>query len=293
MQNLKLQFDKLLLIAKQFSRFDAPVFYFNSIINMHKLSTCFVSRNFLRLSLLALFLAAVPLLAFASFTGNTEALITETAKDSTEPKNAKDFSYHKSWAIGIQAGLPGLGAEVAYNLNQHFNARLRSTYFIINDYQIKYEVSDQPVSVGLQADLLAFDLLAEYLPWKGSSFKLVAGAAYFNSFGASTTIMLDENTQFGEIELEPDQVGSITISNQSAGLAPYAGLGFGRAVPKRRVGFSFEMGTYYLPAPDIELAASGLMSPNANAEQERKFEEAFSSFRWLPHMMFKIAVRLD
>lgn len=251
------------------------------------------SAALFRLIVIILLTAALPWRALATNPGQANTQTPSLATDSNETKKVILYNYQKAWAVGLQAGLPGAGVEVAYNINQRFNARLRSTYFALNDYQIKYKISDQPVSVGLQADLLAFDFLLEYLPHTGSSFKLVAGDTYLNSLGASTTIMLDENTQFGDIELKPDQVGKITLTNQSSVLAAYGALGFGRAVPKRRVGVGFEIGSYYLPKPNISLDATGLLKPNASAEQEKKLEEAFSSFRWLPHMMLKIAVRIN
>ena len=212
------------------------------------------------------------------------------------PATTQDpFPYEKflhKHSVAIHGGLIGYGLEYAYNVNKNLNVRLGANYFTLSGVSIPYTLDERDVDILMGADALDIDLLLEYLPFDRSSFKLVGGLAYINNTGGDATIMLKDGLSYGEIPLQPEDVGEIGIQMQYAGLAPYVGLGFGRAVPKGRVGFAIELGGYYVGSPDVTLTATELFEPTANETEEAKLEEALSSLQWLPNLKFKLAVRL-
>ena len=71
---------------------------------------------------------------------------------------------------------------------------------------------------------------------------------------------------------------------------PYLGLGFGRAIPKRRVGTSFEIGAFYQGPPKTK-------SDNANVQKMIDYELADTAdllkyVSWWPVVSFKLNIAL-
>jgi hypothetical protein len=205
----------------------------------------------------------------------------------------QNIGYEGKFAIGLKAGLPGYGGELAYNFHDHWNVRLGGMFLQISGIEIPYDIDGREINIGLESNGAVYDIKLEYLPSKTKAFKLVAGLAYVNNYGGKASIKLTEGVFIGDLEVGPEDVGQIDINVIYEGVAPYIGFGFGRAVPKRRVGFGMEFGTYYVGAPVVEMDATELLSPSANAEQEANFEKGLDSFRWLPNINAKLTVKLN
>ena len=95
-----------------------------------------------------------------------------------------------------------------------------------------------------------------------------------------------------DIEVSPEEVGFIKGTIQMGSkLSPYFGLGFGRAVPRKRVGIGLDLGTYYKGRPRVDLEATSLLRNNVNNEQV--LEDALSFVRWWPVVSFRLAVKVN
>jgi hypothetical protein len=57
--------------------------------------------------------------------------------------------------------------------------------------------------------------------------------------------------EMGNYFLEPTPSGDLDASIQVKGFRPYLGLGFGRAVPKNRVGVQFDLGAQFWGTPNV------------------------------------------
>jgi hypothetical protein len=225
------------------------------------------------------------------FSSILSAQDSTSAPPSTSPNPI--IGYEGKFAIGLKAGLPGYGGEIAYNFHDHFNIRLGGMFLQLSGIEIPYTVDNREIAIGLESNAAVYDLKIEYLPSKNKAFKLVAGLAYVNDYGGKASIKLTESVFIGDLEVGPEDVGQIDINVLYNGMAPYIGFGFGRAVPKRRVGFGMEFGTYYVGAPEVMMDATELFTPTANAEQEANFEKGLDSFRWLPNINAKLTVKLN
>jgi len=215
----------------------------------------------------------------------------EEQKSGTE----NEIPYLHRHSLAVSGGVIGYGGEYAYNLNKNLNLRLGANFFTLGEYNTVYTLDDRDVNVTANADIFNLDFLIEYLPFSKSSFKLVFGGAYLNNFSGTGTVGLADTLFFGEVPINPEDAGSFEVQldySNFGGLAPYVGFGFGRAVPKRRVGFGFELGTYYIGSPKVIMQATEIFEPTANEMEQQKLEDAFSSFTWLPSMKFKLTVRL-
>lgn len=220
------------------------------------------------------------------------------AQETADSTKALDLG--SAHAIGINFGTQGVGLDYAYRINPHFSARLRGLYnkFEFQDYP--YALDGQDVNINIALDLQQVGLIFDYYPSKNSSFKLMFGAAYFLQNSIDLGIRI-QDTLFigddgpdpddkGDFVFYPDDIGGIDLGVTWNQIAPYVGLGFGRAVPKGRVGFALELGAYYTGAPQIESASYGLI--NISEAEEAELQENLAQFAWYPQMNFRLSIKL-
>ncbi len=195
--------------------------------------------------------------------------------------------------IGLVFGVPGIGLDYGYRLNPNIMFRLRGQTlpFSVNDYD--FEIDDQDVLVDLDMNLTQIGVVVDYHPFSNSSFKLIGGLTYFVQSKidvgvlVSDTLFLGENNDF---VFYPEDIGRIDIKTNWNSVVPYIGLGFGRAVPKKRVGFGIELGTHYVNSPKVQVLATGMLEDTS--ESGPQLENDLADFKWLPQFNFRLSIRL-
>ena len=160
-----------------------------------------------------------------------------------------------------------------------------------------------PGKVKLQAEpfLSTGHLLLDIYPFRGSSFHLTGGAylgkeqvitaknsdgdsqaeladiyQYNNRLGAYSSVPESAGKfglECGDFLLEPDARGNIDAFIKVKRIRPYAGLGFGRAVPmKHRFAFGFDMGLQFWGTPEIFVDNKKIEKGNLAGKGESLFE---------------------
>lgn len=231
--------------------------------------------------------ASLLMLVFFALNLNLKAQ-TDTSSSEPPKANSEYGWYHKN-AIALNAGLPGIGIEYARNLNIHFNLRARVNTFTLSNYARTFDLSGQSVQTKTGADVLNAGLFIEYLPFKRSSFKLVGGVSYLADFSVNSLVEYDGQIEFGEIVLTKEDIGNVEVGLDWSGVAPYIGLGFGRAVPRGRWGFGFELGTFYAGSPTVSLASTGMLSDTSQEKDD--LERGFKDYAWLPYLQLRLAYK--
>ena len=201
-----------------------------------------------------------------------------------------ESNYSNKFAIALNGSTLGGGLEIARNLSQHFNLRLRGNILSIKDFVQEIEVDDANLNVTADTRFLEFDLSLEYLPFQTSSFKVIGGAAHFSDGKTNALATYDGIFEYGEIMLGPKEIGDLELTLDYNGFAPYLGLGFGRAIPKNKIGVSFEAGSFYLPAPHVNITATGMLAPTTN--QTVLLQEDIRDYRWFPFLNLRLSVRI-
>ncbi|NBA77995.1 hypothetical protein GOQ04_20735 [Emticicia sp. ODNR4P] len=170
---------------------------------------------------------------------------------------------------------------------------IRASYVYLK-YNLNQEqkISNENILLAGNMDMSAIGLSVEYYPFVKSSFKIIAGGSLIQKGFVSINASPTDNYTFGETVFTPQEVGSFLFDlRYDNGFAPFAGIGFGRAVPKKRVGFGFELGSYYLPKPKVTLSGTERLS--SMAEQEPKIQSNMDDWRYWPMVNLRLAVRLN
>lgn len=220
-----------------------------------------------------------------------EADTTDKTKPTKEQIKANHFlGYDGRGALAINLSTVGIGIEYAHNINKHLNARLRLNLLQISNLEQAMELGGAPTFITANVDIFNTDLLLEYLPFSNKNFKLVVGGSFISSGKADINIAYNEAIKYGDIVIEPEDIGDMTIGVDYAGFAPYMGLGWGRAVPRKNVGFGIEIGTYYVGSPDVSLAATNMLADTS--QEEGQLQENMNDYKWFPFLNLRLAFRL-
>lgn len=196
---------------------------------------------------------------------------------------------HK-FGLALRLGTtPGL--DLAYRINPKITVLLGYNYFKYTVNTVT-EAAKEGVKLDAGIKMSAVSGLIEYHPFSKSSFKLLAGVAYINQGLLSVLVTPEGSYTFGTTVFTPEEVGNISLAvDYGKSAAPFVGIGFGRTVPKGRVGIGFEMGMYYTKPPVISLTGKERLS--SMTEQQAQVQENMKDWRYWPVINLRLAIRLD
>lgn len=214
------------------------------------------------------------------------AIVALLAISATATAQSESFyKFGNRWALGVGGGTEGIGIDVATSINKYFS--VRAGVNIMPDISIEEEfdissvvpsIAGVPVPNNLMIEAEAsakrttFDVKLDCYPFpNSSSFFITAGASFSGeelitvggySDEAKNYIDRIENLghQYGNelainiwedkripINRDGHADGGIKVKN----FRPYFGLGFGRLIPKKRVGCRLELGVQIHGKPEI------------------------------------------
>ena len=189
-----------------------------------------------------------------------------------------------------------------------------------DDQQIPMEMPDM-VDLHVKPKLTAGHILIDYYPFPHhSNFHLTTGF----HVGTGTVIdihnrhegsllpvtlwnnaMEDPNTQdivkeyglepigllLGDYFLAPDEDGNLDARIRVSGFRPYLGLGFGRAVPRKRIGCQFDLGVQFWGSPKVVVNGETLQ-PDRVGDQLDDALSLVSRIKVFPVLSFRLVGRI-
>lgn len=230
----------------------------------------------------------------------TSVLLAQTPPSNPAPAPAgasnpaaaatTDDASKKGSAIGFNLSTDGVGLQFAQNLNTKRNIAVRvgGMYLPYTITNMEFDFDGTVLVMNGDVKLGSLQALFDYHPFN-NAFKLTGGVAYMLT-NVSATALSRDSVKMGEIMLSPTEIGKIDVGVKVGPICPYVGLGFGRAVPKSRFSFNFEVGAYYINQPKITFAATGMLEPSS--VNEKVLQSNVSGYKWLPLMNFGFNFRL-
>lgn len=201
--------------------------------------------------------------------------------------SAQDNFYNTAnrWSIGAGVGTEGISFEVATNINKYFAVRaglnIMPGISYSDDVDIdlsgvdpRLEAAGYPTSAKMNVEgslsRTTIDLKGDWYPGGGKFFVTAgfsfAGSKLIKVKGHSQEIadayeeygplaqqygitMTDAYIEVDNYKIPIDKNGNVSGGLKVNGFRPYLGVGFGRAVPKKRVGCRVELGVQFHGTP--------------------------------------------
>ena len=217
---------------------------------------------------------------------------------------------------GLSVGTDGIGIEVATTLTDY--VAVRAGMSIVPRFKYGFDVSTYGSSVVTTDEVRAegklnktdFKLLFDIYPFRSSSFRVTTGAY----IGSSKIISVYNTEPFlnptdwgkagivlGDYRITSDQQGNVSADIKVSGFKPYVGIGFGRAVPRKRLGFSFDLGVQFWGKPGVYTTTKDefgdsyyrkLTKEEVDNDDADKFFDIMSKIRVYPVLSFRLAGRI-
>ena len=171
--------------------------------------------------------------------------------------------YFDHMSLGVGLGTDGVSLHAGFPIGDYVGLRVGGNWIPCIGFNGtgKFDVSDGGKSstqkeVPWQAQLLmgGGEVLADIYPGKKTNFRFTVGlGAGPNRLARvyNTAPFLDEKEWgtsgllIGKTFLTTDDKGVVNADVNVNAVRPYFGIGVGRPVPSKRVGFSFDFGVYY------------------------------------------------
>jgi hypothetical protein len=202
--------------------------------------------------------------------------------------------------VGVTAdlGTTGAGAHIVVPMETYLNGR-----FGVNYFQHDFTKTSGSVDYKLKGKLQTFDLLLDWYPRAGSSFRLTSGLVY-NASKFDAKANADQLGKFtlNGVEYSATDVGVLNGKVDFRKAAPYLGIGWGNALaPQRASGWSLsaDVGAFYQGDANVKLASIGCTTsqPVCNklaedvAAERARFSDDASSYKFYPVLRASVSYR--
>ena len=216
-------------------------------------------------------------------------LITATFACSTYAQNPSEGGAFENFGVNLKVGaLYGAGIDFSTSLHPMVKARVGFSY-------LGYDVMDQfdisSSSGGLNEGKIQFsnaNVLVDFFPMKNGVFHITAGA-YIGK----------NNVTIGGDDFDPFQLNDFIINPKDGhfdgtvkfgqAIKPYLGIGIGRTIPNKRVGFKFELGVIYQGKMSVD---SQYLSSDATTIVDDTLEIPLLESKVWPSVSFSLIYRI-
>lgn len=250
----------------------------------------------------------------------TLCLLLAVVSSASAQEGKKEMPSRKAFSnvgLSVGASTSGIGVNLATPLTRSFT--LRAGYnFSPFSYDYTYDEFDPVTVQGSSVPVPAIDLTADlnfnagqvmidWVPFKKGrgTFFITAGLVFGSDQVIKVNGQFDPNDPdyrkiqqaglLNEIEIEvgdqlvrPNADGSMDAALKVKGMHPYVGIGWGRAIPKHRLGFRFEVGAQLLGTPEI---VSGNLV-QGDVDELSDFNKILKDLNFYPNISFQLTYRL-
>jgi len=197
------------------------------------------------------------------------------------------FLHQKS--IQLSFGSQGIGADFNYGILPRLalSAGVNAVPLKANNI---FKISGLNSTSKVSADFYNLHLMADYTPFERLRWlRVVGGAAYFLKAKGGLDIYPSDRYTYGDLVLNPEQIGYVNLNIDWKGLAPYVGIGLSGLFSSRAFNVNFDIGTYYLNRPEANIKGTGILS--GNASQSGQLQYNVKDYRWLPVLQINFNVK--
>ena len=232
---------------------------------------------------------------------------------SAQSDNGVKMGLFNHLSVGVSASTLGYGFDIAMPVSPYLTLRggvdIMPSITFDTDVDVDVDVAgySNSYSVNIEGDTKRTQtyVLANIYPFKRSSFFLSAGAY----FGVAKVVGAKGRTDdqdlldkiqagkeagiiIGDYTLPFDNDGSVTGSIEVKKFRPYVGLGFGRSVPYRRIGFAFELGVQFHGTPQVKDKNGSINDLISASEADDDFSEIVDKLKAYPVLKFRLTGRI-
>lgn len=243
----------------------------------------------------------------------TVSLILGMLMSSFSISAQKELGVFNSLSASVGVGLTGIDVELATPITPYLALRGGVSFMpginITTGVDVNVDAPDG-VSVPSEIDLTGSlkrtsgELLLNVYPFPAKSSFFIAAGAYF---GGSALVKIDGHSEelknliaqgeeaglmIGDYKIPVDKNGDVSGGLDVSSFRPYVGLGFGRAVPKKRLGVMFELGVQFHGRPEVYTDYGNVEELMKEAGEDDTFTKIIDKLTVYPVMKIRLCGRI-
>lgn len=244
-------------------------------------------------------------------------LLVAAALTGTQSISAQENLFNHV-AVGASIGTEGYGFEVATPVTNFLAVRAGMSMLpkvkVSGDVDIDADtrlLTNKKVKIEGKLNKVDFKFLVDFYPIpKGFPLRLTVGAYIGSSKLVSiynTEPFLAESewgaagVKLGDYRVTSDDKGNINADVKVKKFKPYVGIGIGRAVPKHRLSFNFDLGVQFWGTPAVwtntiddfgRSAYKKLSKEDVNNDDADKVFDIMSKIKVYPVLSFRLNGRI-
>ena len=222
-----------------------------------------------------------------------------------------DYGYFNSLGLGLSVSTVGVGLEVSTPIGNYLALRGGVSFmpkFTVTD-EVNADLKGVPQGYPQSAEVelegstkrTTGELLLNLYPFRSNCFFLAAGASFGGDKFVQITGHSDElqqliaaggsaGLQIGDVSIPVDQNGNVSGGLKVSAVRPYVGLGYGRAVPSKRINFMLDAGVQLHGTPEV-YSDFGQVD-QLMAEVDNDFTDIINKLKVYPVIRFRICGKL-
>lgn len=229
---------------------------------------------------------------------------------STRLSAQNESGIFNSLAVGASVGTTGIGVDVASPIGNYVALRAGVSFMPNITFNTNVDVDIEATAIGNVPSSMdvegalkraSGDVLVNVYPFRSVGFFVCAGAY----FGGNKLVKIDGHSEdlagkiaeggkagieIGDYTIPVDENGNVSGGLEVSSFRPYLGLGFGRAVPKKRIGFMVDLGVQFHGTPKV-YANTGDLSALAE-EADNGFTDIINKLTVYPVLKFRICGKI-
>ncbi|MGM9760300.1 MAG: hypothetical protein ACI30I_09365 [Parabacteroides sp.] len=224
-----------------------------------------------------------------------------------------EYGYFNSLGVGVSASTLGIGVDVATPVGNYL--ALRGGVSFMPGITVKDQVDvtlqglenipgySSSASMDVEGSLkrATGEILLNLYPFRSNGLFIAAGA----SFGGNKLVKLSGHSdamrdliaaggsaglEIGDVTIPVDKNGDVDGGLKVSSVRPYVGIGYGRAVPSKRVNFLLDLGVQIHGTPEV-YAETGNVS-DLMREADNDFTDIINHFKVYPVLKLRISGKL-
>ena len=222
-----------------------------------------------------------------------------------------DYGYFNSLGLGLSVSTVGVGLEVSTPIGNYLALRGGVSFmpkFTVTD-EVNADLKGVPQGYPQSAEVelegstkrTTGELLLNLYPFRSNGFFVAAGASFGGDKFVQITGHSDElrqlitaggsaGLQIGDVSIPVDQNGNVSGGLKVSAVRPYVGLGYGRAVPSKRINFMLDAGVQSHGTPEV-YSDFGQVD-QLMAEVDNDFTDIINKLKVYPVIRFRICGKL-
>ena len=223
-----------------------------------------------------------------------------------------DYGYFNSLGLGLSVSTVGVGLEVSTPIGNYLALRGGVSFmpkFTVTD-EVNADLKGVPQGYPQSAEVelegstkrTTGELLLNLYPFRSNGFFVAAGASFGGDKFVQITGHSDElqqliaaggsaGLQIGDVSIPVDQNGNVSGGLKVSAVRPYVGLGYGRAVPSKRINFMLDAGVQLHGTPEV-YSDFGQVD-QLMAEVDNDFTDIINKLKVYPVIRFRICGKLE